>query len=198
MSETSVRQPIGKSSVLPTKFKGNNVKTKKQEGTEADTRVGFGAGVQTKNNNEEIIKLKDDLKKAQEIIQQQKNRIIELENKLSINNNNYNIIESLKNNIKLKDKEINELKSKLNINKKIDREQMMCVYFTSMDQKINYPIPCINTDIFAEVEEKLYKQYPEYRETNNYFISNGNQILRFKTIGENNIGNGLPVILNVP
>ena len=43
----------------------------------------------------------------------------------------------------------------------------MCVYFTSSDQKINYPIPCINTDIFAEVEEKLYKEYPEYRNTNN-------------------------------
>ena len=75
---------------------------------------------------------------------------------------------------------------------------MMCVYFTSSDQKINYHIPCINHDIFAEVEEKLYKEYPEYRETNNYFISNGKQILRFKTIVENNIGNGLPVILYIP
>ena len=75
---------------------------------------------------------------------------------------------------------------------------MMCVYFTSSDQNIHYPIPCINTDEFSEVEEKLYKQYPEYRETNNYFISNGKQILRFKTIEENNIGNGLPVILYMP
>ena len=75
---------------------------------------------------------------------------------------------------------------------------MMCVYFTSSDQNIYYPIPCINTDIFAEVEEKLYKQYPEYRETNNYFISNGKKILKSKTIEENNIGNGLPVILYMP
>ena len=141
--------------------------------------------------------MKDELNKAQKIIQQQKNRIIELENKLSINNNN--IIESLKNEIKLKNKEINELKSKNNnINQKVDREQIMFVYFTSSDQKIHYPIPCINTDIFAEIEEKLYKEYPEYRETNNYFIANGKQILRFKTIGENNIGNGLPVILFTP
>ena len=75
---------------------------------------------------------------------------------------------------------------------------MICVYFTSSDQNIHYPIPCINTDIFAEVEEKLYKQYPEYRETNNYFISNGKKILKSKTIEENNIGNGLPVILYIP
>ena len=153
------------------------------------------------NNNEDIIKLKNDLFKAQNIIQQQNNRIIELEKKLSINNNNNIIIESLKNKIILKDKEINILKSKLNyknINQKVDREQIMCVYFTSSDQNIHYPIPCINTDIFAEIEEKLYKKYPEYRDTNNYFISNGKQILRSKTIEENNIGNGLPVILYMP
>ena len=74
----------------------------------------------------------------------------------------------------------------------------MCVCFTSSDENIHYPIPCINTDLFAEIEEKLYKKYPQYRNTNNYFISNGKQILRSKTIEENNIRNGLPVILYMP
>ncbi len=75
---------------------------------------------------------------------------------------------------------------------------MMCVYFTSMDQNIHYSIPCINTDKFSEIEEKLYKQYPEYRDTKNYFIFNGKKITGTKTIGENNIGSGLPVILYTP
>lgn len=75
---------------------------------------------------------------------------------------------------------------------------MKCIYFTSTDQTINYSIPCIATDIFAKVEEELYKEYPEYRETNNFFISNGKEILRFKTISENNIGKGYPVILCIP
>ena len=75
---------------------------------------------------------------------------------------------------------------------------MTCVYFTSMDQNIHYPIPCVNTDIFAEVEEKLYKEYPIYRETNNIFLFNGNEILRFKSIEDNKIKNGLPVILVIP
>ena len=75
---------------------------------------------------------------------------------------------------------------------------MTFVYFTSMDQNIHYPIPCINTDIFAEVEEKLYKKYPIYRETNNTFLFNGNEILRFKSIEDNKIQNGLPVILVIP
>ena len=40
--------------------------------------------------------------------------------------------------------------------------------------------------------------FPAYRETNNNFIANGNIVLRFKTIGENKIGNGKPVTLIVP
>ena len=108
--------------------------------------------------------------------------------------------------MQLKNKEIDELKKKsenidLNINmddQLFNRNQIMCVNFTSMDQKINIAIPCIKTDVFAQIEEKLYKEYPEYRETNNYFLSDGKQILRFKTIEENKIGNGLPVMLFKP
>ena len=153
------------------------------------------------NEKEEIIKLKNDLIKANKIIEDQNKKIKELEYQL---NNNKN--EIYENKLRLKNKEIDELKKKLenldlNTNMSdqlINRKQMISVYFTSMDQKINLAIPCIKTDIFAEIEEKLYKEYPEYRETNNYFLANGKQILRFKTIEDNKIGNGLPVILNKP
>ena len=74
----------------------------------------------------------------------------------------------------------------------------MCVNFISGDQQVHYAVPCLNSNTFAEVEEKLYQQYPAYRETNNNFIANGNLVLRFKTIGENKIGNGKPVTLLVP
>jgi len=87
---------------------------------------------------------------------------------------------------------------KINLNKNsinIDKESIRCVYFNSIDENINYAIPCIKTDLFSEIEEKLYKEYPQYRNTKNYFISNGKEILRYKSISENNIGNGLPVML---
>ena len=80
----------------------------------------------------------------------------------------------------------------------ISKDKITCVYFTSTDQKINYPIACLKTDIFAEIEEKLYKEYPEYRETNNNFLVNGMQVLRFKTIEQNKIHNGRPVMLIAP
>ena len=67
-----------------------------------------------------------------------------------------------------------------------------------MDHKFHKALKCIKNETFAQVEERLYKEYPEYRETNNYFLAKGNQILRFKTIKENKIGDGLEVILVVP
>ena len=70
--------------------------------------------------------------------------------------------------------------------------------FISSDQNVHYAAKCLKANTFAEIEENLYKIYPQYRETNNSFIANGAQVLRFKTIAENKIGNGLPIILNVP
>ena len=75
---------------------------------------------------------------------------------------------------------------------------MIAVNFISMDNNVHFSVPCIESDIFAEVEEKLYKEYPEYRETNNYFLVDGKQILRFKTIGQNNIRSGRPLTLVIP
>jgi len=165
----------------------------------------------------EVSKLKYDLNEAKIIIQQQKDIIAKLQNKL-------NIIESLKYEIRSKDKELIELKSKINqiilkeveqrlrnikrinyifeevdsielqslekpinkidygdtfellrnekpeniiekldqiiieplksnneTNEKFIRQQMMCVYFTSMDQNINFSIPCINLESFQSI-----------------------------------------------
>ena len=112
------------------------------------------------------------------------------------------MIKSLKEQIAQKDEEINLLKLKLkNLNieqKYIPLDQLTCVNFISQDQKIRLTIPCDKNDIFAHIEEKLYQNYPEYKETNNYFISNGKPILRFKTVKENNINNISPVMLVPP
>ena len=71
----------------------------------------------------------------------------------------------------------------------------MVINFMSQDQNIIYGIKCLPTDTFAEVEEKLYQEYDNYRETNNNFVCKGSTILRFKKISENNIKYGDKVIL---
>ena len=74
-------------------------------------------------------------------------------------------------------------------------EKIIAAQFISTDQKITYAIPCKNTTPFVRVEEKLYEEYPEYKETENHFIHNGTVIKRFKTIEENNIKSGKAIIL---
>ena len=158
------------------------------------------------DSQNEINNLKSELSKANKIINEQKLKIQELQTQLNTYNNNIN---NLNNNIKnyqniinQKDIELNNLKNQLlsnnNIINNFNLNEMMCVNFISGDQQIHYAVPCLKSNTFAEVEEKLYQKFPVYRETNNNFIANGNLVLRFKTIGENKIGNGLPVTLIVP
>ena len=131
-----------------------------------------------KNENK---KLNNELIKAQKIISNFKNN-----NQQNININNLNEI------IKNKDIEINNLKLQIQNknNNFVNFSDIIIVHFISTDQKINCPINCLKTDTFAEVEEKLYQKYEEYRETNNNFISKGKLVLRFKKIWENNIQDG--------
>ena len=122
-----------------------------------------------------------------------------------------NSIKILKEEIIKKDEEIKNLNNslsdlqkkykiiKFNQNKLEEKKSFdKCVNFTSTDSKLNFAIPCSGNSVFAEVEEILYKEYPEYRETNNLFLADGKQILRFKTIDENKIGTGRPIMLIVP
>lgn len=122
----------------------------------------------------------------------------DLLNKIKENRNanrNYNNeVQSLQGEIIRLKNEIINMKLKANI----IQNNNNCVNFISMDGKIHYAIPCNENEIFAFVEEKLYQQYPEYRENNNSFLANGNTILRFKTIKDNKIGTGFPVTLISP
>ena len=74
-------------------------------------------------------------------------------------------------------------------------EKVIAVSFKSSDGKIEFCFPCKNTTPFVKIEEKLYDEYPEYKETDNYFLVNGSKVKRFKTIEENNIKSGNTIYL---
>ena len=137
-------------------------------------------------------KLVNDLQKANKIIANLQNQ-----HNAEIKNITNNEIKKLKDEINQKENQINKLKIELQkeknkTNKKmIDYNDMIAINFISTDQKINkFPISCVKTDRFAEIEEKLYQEFEEFRETNNTFIVNGTTVLRFKKMSENNIKNG--------
>ena len=102
-----------------------------------------------------------------------------------------------------------ELKIEKNKNKQLDDntssdlanikpgERIIVVHFKSMDQKVDYPISCKNTDIFVRIEEKLYKEFPEYKEySKTFFTVNGTPIKRFKSMEDNKIKEGDKIIIN--
>ena len=66
-------------------------------------------------------------------------------NNIQMNNNNL-IYNNQINNINIPNNNFN-----ININ------DMVCINFISSEQKIHFAVACIKSNIFAEIEEKLYK-----------------------------------------
>ena len=52
---------------------------------------------------------------------------------------------------------------------------------------INYCLPCKNTDLFVRLEEKLYQDFPQFKDYETYFEVKTRRIKRFKTLDENKI-----------
>ena len=66
-------------------------------------------------------------------------------------------------------------------------ERMMSVIFLSSDRRIISSIICKNTDEFSEIEEKLYKQYPQCRKYDICFRHRGKKINRYYSLENNKI-----------
>jgi len=62
----------------------------------------------------------------------------------------------------MKEKEIKELKNKIELNP-INLDNLMTVIFYSTDQQIHYSLICKKTDDFMNLEKKLYEVYPRYK-----------------------------------
>ena len=49
----------------------------------------------------------------------------------------------------------------------------------------------------VRLEEKLYNEYPKYKDYNTFLTINGKIIKRFKNLDENEIMNGDSIIVNI-
>ncbi len=147
---------------------------------------------------ESIYDIKKQLTESEKEIKKLNLKIQELKFEMEkIKENNNKSTELLNTAIKEKDEEIKQMKKgNSNSTNKYAREDFISINF--QHPKYNYSLPCLKNDIFAEVEEKFYQEYPELRETNNIILYNGFPILRFKTVAENKIKNGFPVLLIIP
>ena len=113
----------------------------------------------------------------------------------NIQNNSY---EKLINLLSKREEQINELKEKIKRYPFIleKNERLMSIIFYSLDQKVHYPMICKNTDTIHKLEEKLYTEYPNLSERENYFLCKGTILNKFKSFEKNKIKNGDIIILN--
>ena len=149
------------------------------------------------NESNEIKKLKSDIDKYKdELIKA--NKIISGISNNKVDNNELKKLkdEIINLNLKLsaKENEILQLKNNTKTNtleeQSFKYKDIMVITFISIDGSVQYGMKCLQTEVFAEVEEKLYKKYDNLRNTNNMFTANAKPILRFKTLKENNIKDG--------
>ena len=160
-----------------------------------------------KNKNKQLC---DELKNDKDIIKQLTNNW----NKEKLTTANFNTmanqlnakINSLQTDLNAKITEINNLRNQLNSSNNNGSgleyckpgEKIIVAHFKSIDQNVDHPIACKNTDIFVRIEEKLYNVFPEYKEySNTFFTVNGTMIKRFKSFEDNKIKDGDKIMLNI-
>ena len=187
---------IKKIESLEKELNENKEKQKKQENEYGKFKI---------ESEKKIKELEDKLNKEKNKNESLEQKIKKLVSEKKINDNKNNkdnpdSKESLINLILEKDRELNELKKKLSrypfeLN---EGEKMMTVNFLSGNQKIqNYSLICKNSDSFSVLEKKLYEDFKEFYESENYFTVNGNKIHKLKSLDENKIKNNDVIILNI-
>ena len=158
-----------------------------------------------KNKNKELnlkindleLMLKEALNKNTELNKKIQNLEEQLNKKDTTPINNLNNEENLTEIIKKNNIEINELKAKLSRYPfdLLEGEKMISIIFNSGKQDLNYSIICKNTDIFVNIELKLYKEYPKYSEVENFFTTNGVRINKYKSLEVNKIKDNSVILL---
>ena len=123
--------------------------------------------------------LKKEITNLNNLLNKEKNKNISNDN----SNNKDKIIIDLMEKLNIKENEIKEIKSILPFDLK-NGEKLMTIIFISVDEEINYSLICKNTDKFTNIEQKLFLIFPKSLEENYYFMANGIQINRYKTLEE--------------
>ena len=118
-------------------------------------------------------------------------------NKLNVELNQIKELnQKLENDLTQKDGEIQKLISQINNKKdyydisslKPD-DKIIGVNFVSMGSNDigHYNLVCKNRDLFVRLEERLYNDFPQFKNYETYFEVNGKRIKRFQTLEQNNI-----------
>lgn len=131
-----------------------------------------------KNDSEKIKELEDKLKELNEILKDRVNKA---------------------NSIIAKNQQtIDELKEKLSRFpfELLKGEKLMSIIVESSDKKFHRAIICKNTELFCDLEKKIYQENNKFIDVGNIFTLNGKKIDEMKSLDYNNIKDNDIIILN--
>ena len=145
-----------------------------------------------KEKDNKINELKNKIKDLELIIKEKDKKINEFNNikefkNVSNNNNNYI------NRIKELEIEIEKYKHYC----LLPSEKLITINFISIDQTIKFNTFAKKTDLFTKLETTLYEYYPQYKETENYFLVNGKKVNKHKSLEVNKINDNDILTLGV-
>jgi N-terminal acetyltransferase B complex non-catalytic subunit len=143
-----------------------------------------------KNCNKELKLKESNQTMVNKKIDSLNSEIIDMRVKYDFNNKK---IVNLMDEIKQKDNELNKLNSIITKFSKLLNP--INIKFRSSNSSIVYEIICYYSEIFLNVEEKLYQNFPELRNKNNLFLFNGNKIEKEKSIILNEITNSSVILI---
>ena len=151
------------------------------------------------NLRKEIENLKDKLNEEKDKNQKLNLKLEELTNILNREKKNYLSIQ----------KEMNEKVIELeNYSKKIEKlqsifpfkisedDKIISIIIMTSDENIHYSMICKSKEMFIDLEKRLYINYPEYKETKNYYYANGHKINVNKTLEDNKIKDNEIIIIS--
>ena len=138
----------------------------------------------------EIEDLKDKLNEEKNKNQKLTLKLEELTNILNKENTNFL---SIPKEMKEKITELENYKKKLKKLESIfpfkisEDDKIISIIFITSDENIHYSMICKSTEMFFELEKRLFIKYPEYKETKNDYFANGHKINVRKTLKNNKI-----------
>jgi len=183
----------------------NKIKNLESEIKEKDNKINEYNNIKelknVSNNNNYINKIRELENKINEL--ENKIKTLELIIKEKDNKiNEYNKMQEFKN-LSNDNNYINKIKE---LEKEIEKyknycllpgEKLITINFISIDQTISFSTFAKKTDNFAKLEISLYEYYPQYKETENYFLVNGKKVNKIKTLEDNKINDNDTLTLGV-
>ena len=92
-------------------------------------------------------------------------------------------------------KRMEEEEENNNINKRF--KGLISLIFNCTAKNILCSIICKENDIFVNVECSFYEKYPQFKDTENYFLVNGNKVNKYRTLKENGIKDNDIILINI-